>query len=194
MKPNLYGRRSLLAAASATLFTPLIARGEPQNKKIRTLLAEGAVAPETAIGEQPLNLPPDLVAALRAGAQIRARVEYPQRRNLLVFRAFLAAPGDPAPPLPELRDNDPRLFAHLLCEIQDVHLSTFPEMSVGLYGRILTEIKPSPFFPGLTGRLAAVQLGHQQEGDTAISMLTVSAAGDHVVVAREGRGRIELRP
>ena len=193
MKPNLFDRRSILGAASAALFTPGLAVGEPLDKKVRTLLAEGVVAPETAIGEQPLNLPPDLVAALRAGAQIRARVEYPERRNLVVFRAFLAAPGDPPPPSPELRDNDPRLFAHLLFEIQHTHVSTFPEMSVGLYGRVLTEIKPSPFFPALTGRLAAVQLGYQQEGDTAVSMLSVSVAGDHVVVAREARGRIDLR-
>jgi hypothetical protein len=192
VKPNPFGRRSFFGAASAAISAPLL--GQPRDKKIRTLLVEGVVAPETAIGEQPLNLPPDLVAALRAGAQIRARAEYPERRDLLVFRGFLAAPGDPAPPLPELRDDDPRVFAHLLFEIQHTHLSMFPEMSLGLYGRVLTEIKPSPFFPGLTGRLAAVQLGYLREGETPISMLTVSAAGDHLVVAREGRGRIELRP
>lgn len=193
MNTHQLGRRSLFGAAAAALSGRVLA-GAPANRKIRTLLAEGAVAPETAIGKQPLNLPPDLVAALRAGAQIRARVQYPVRRNLLVFQGFLAAPGDPAPPSPELRDNDPRLFAHLLVEIRHTHLSTYPEMCLGLYGRLLTEIKPSPFFPGLTGRLTAVQLGYRQEGETSISMLTVSAGGDHVVVAREGRGRIDLMP
>ena len=194
MKQNLSGRRLFLGAASGLLSTAILAKAEPLPRKVRSLLAEGAVLPETAIGEQPLNLPPDLVAALRAGAQVRARVQYPERRNLLIFRAFLAAPGDPAPPSPELPDNDPRLFGHLLFEIQGTQISTFPEMSVGLYGRVLSELKPSPFFPGLTGRLMSVQLGFQQEGETAVSMLSVSVGGDHVVIAREGRGRVELHP
>jgi hypothetical protein len=194
VKPNLYERRSFLGAASAALSAPLLAQGEPLNKKVRTLLAEGALGLDTTIGEQPLNLPPELIAALRAGAQVRARVQYPDRGNLLVFQVFLAAPTDPPPPSPELRDNDPRLFAHMLFEIRDTHLSTFPEMSLGLYGRVLTEIKPSPFFPGLSGRLVALQLGFEQEGDTAVSMLTVTVAGDHVIVARQGRGHLELHP
>lgn len=194
MKPELFGRRSFVSAASAAIFVPHLAMAgdERSNGRVRALVAEGAVAPETAIGEQPLNLPPDLIAALRAGAQIRARVDYPDRRNLLHFRAFLAAPGDPAPPSPELRADDPRLFAHLLFEIRHTQMSAFPEMSLGLYGRVLTEIKPSPFFPGLTGRLVGVQLGYRQEGETPVSILTVSVGGDHVIVAREGRGRIEL--
>jgi hypothetical protein len=82
----------------------------------------------------------------------------------------------------------------MLFEIRDTHLSTFPEMALGIYGRVLTEIKPSPFFPGLTGRLVAIQLGFEREGDTSVSMLTVTVAADHVIVARQGRGRIDLRP
>jgi hypothetical protein len=165
-----------------------------RSRKVRSLLAEGVVLPEWAIGEQPLNFPPEVVAALRAGSQFRARVQYPERGNLMVFRAFLAAPTDPAPPLPALSDDDGRIVTHLVFEIRKVQIATFPELSLGLYGRVLSEVKPSPFFPGLTGRLVGVQLGVQQEGETPVSMLTVTVAGDHVVVAREGRGRLGLRP
>ena len=80
-----WARRSFLAAAGlagAGAMTQTGGRG-----KLRTLLAEGVVVPETIVGRQPLTLPPDLVAALQAGAQVRIRVEYPVRKDLAMYYA-----------------------------------------------------------------------------------------------------------
>ena len=188
------GRRTLLRAAATGAVTAAVATADPLPKSVTRLLAEGVMTPETVISRQPLTLPPDLIAALRAGAQVRARVEYPFRRDLLVFKAFLASPGDPAPPLAELRDNDPRIFGHLIFEIHDTELTSYPENAVALLGRVVGEPKPSPFFPNLAGRIAMVSVGFQQEGVTNMSMLEVSVAGDHAVFAREARGMITLHP
>lgn len=152
------------------------------------------MVPETVMARQPLVLPADLVNALRAGSQFRARVEYPQRRNLLEFKGFLTAPGDPLPPLAELRDNDSRIFVHLIFEIHDTQITMYPEPSVALLGRVVGEPKVSPFFPNMAGRIGYVSVGFQQEGVSNMSMLEVGVPGDHAVFAREARGMINLRP
>ena len=191
-RPRIRRRRFLSAAAFGAAG---VAQAEPPlGKKVRSLIAEGIITPDAAIGRGPLLLPPELIAALEAGFQVRGRVEYPHMRNLLVFYAFLARPTDPAPPLDSLSPADQRIFTHIEVEIVDDLIAALPTPSFGMYGRVVSEPKPSPFFPGITGLVASVEGGFSAEGHTTFPMLAVSCAGDHAVFARPAQGRIELQP
>ena len=185
-------RRVFLAGAAA-LGTGLMEAQPPLRKKIRSLLAEGSETIDTVIGTQPLVVPPDLEAALQAGAQVRLRVEYPFGKNLLVVSGFVAAANDPPPPLPELPQNDPRIFTIIIVEIEFVLVSMSPQPTFGMLGRTVAEPKPSPFFPNLTDRISGLSCGFQNEGETTFSMLGFFAAGNHASYARVASGRIELQ-
>jgi hypothetical protein len=184
--------RRLFLGAAATLTPGLIHAGRVDQRKIRSLVAEGVATPDTVLGKQALTLPPDLVAALQAGAQIRIRLEYPRRRDLLMFYGFVAGPGDPPAPLTNLPENDPRIFTILALEIDHTLVSMYPEPTFGMFGRTIAEPKPSPFFPNLTGRIAGVSGGFGNEGETSFSMLGGINAGDHATYARVARGSIDL--
>lgn len=186
-------RRLFLGSAAVLTAAGAIEAQTEVRKKIRSLLVEGVIPPEEVVARQPLVLPPDLLAALQAGFQVRLRVEYPHRANLLVFYAFLAAPTDPAPPLAQLSPADPRIFVHIEFEIDDVLVASSPRPSFGLYGRAVAEPKPSPFFPGVTGLVSSVEGGFVSQGNTAFALVGVSCAGDHAVFAPVAQGFIDVQ-
>lgn len=183
-------RRAVLlgsgAAAAATVLraTPVVTR------KVRYLLAEGVAELDSVIAEQPLIdiLDAGTVAAVQGGfVEIRVRWTYPVRRNVAVFTGFVALPGSPMP-----IDTPASVFTVLELEVYDTLVSATPENTFGLFGRFLREPVPSPYFPNLEGRIAAVTAGFENEGETSFKLVGGIAAGSHATYARHAKGVIEL--
>jgi hypothetical protein len=192
MTKGLLNRRSLLVGGAGIPLVGGFAARADSSRKVRSLLAEGIAQADTVVGPAPLQLPPTILAALQAGGQLRIRLVYPEGHRIATFFGFLAGPADPPPPLASLEVNDPRVFTVLQFEIEREEVSFFPQPNFLLTGRLAAEVVPSPFFQGLTGRLAGITGGFAGEGNTTFSMLGGFVAGSHASYARTAAGRIEL--
>jgi hypothetical protein len=191
MSINQVNRRGLLLGAAATTFAAALAGQAEEERKIRSLVAEGIATADTVVGQAPLILPQPIINALMNGSQLRVRIEYPDPRKTATFYGFVAGPNDPLP-LPSLALGDPRIFTVLRFEVQETLVAFSPQPTFTMLGRVAEETIPSPFFSGLLGRVAGITAGFQNEGQTTFTMLGGFVAGSHASYARVAYGTIEL--
>lgn len=189
---SVINRRNWLLGASAftsALVPPV--RAERVNAMRLKFDIEARVPVAGLLTPTPLVFPPEVAAALGAGAlEIRVRYKFPlEQRDLLGIQVFLAPPGAPYPLPDPPPASDQSSVAYFEVDVYDVLTVDRPNATVAMVGQVVRT--PGSPFGDLTGVLSYASFQYIPGPPLRFRAVFGGSAGVITTNAPAGAGTLE---